>query len=95
MGEATFRKILTAEEIEVVRNVLRDFKVPSPRGWAHAMMVHAMRQDVEGFSEDNVYDYTELCNLSTTLHEAGLADKEIWRKIETTKNSIKRYGQAP
>ncbi|MGD0805519.1 MAG: hypothetical protein ABSA11_15775 [Candidatus Bathyarchaeia archaeon] len=94
MRGATFRNILNAEEIEVVRKVLREFKVPSPTGWAHAMMVHGMRQDIERFSEDNVYDYTELCNLSFTLREAGLADKETWRKIENAKNSMKKYTHA-
>jgi hypothetical protein len=91
MSGATLREILTVEEIEVVRKVLREFKVPGPTGWANALLVHAIRGDIARFSEDNVYDYTELCNFSYTLREAGLADSRIWSKIETAKNTIKRY----
>jgi hypothetical protein len=75
----------------VVRKVLREFKVPGPTGWANALVVHAMREDIKIFSEDIVYDYTELCNLSYTLREADMADSRIWSKIEITKNTLKRY----
>jgi len=88
MSGATFRSILTAEEIETVKKVLKEFKVPSPTGWAHALVVHGMRQIIAGFSEDNVYDYTELCNLSYTLREAGLADSNIWSKIDEAKRRL-------
>ena len=93
MSGSTFRKILTADEIKAVKKVLKEFKIPSPTGWSHAMFVHCMRENIERFSADNVYDYTELCNLSTTLHQAGLKDEEIWRKIEAAKNSLERYDQ--
>jgi hypothetical protein len=95
MKEATFRNILTEEEIKVVRKALKEYKVPAPTGWSHALWVQAISEDIKRFSEDNFYDYTELCNLCTTLHEAGLADKEIWRKIETVKNSMRKYEHAP
>jgi hypothetical protein len=91
MRSATFREILTAEEIEVVRRALKEFKVPGPTGWANAMVVHGMREDIAGFSADKVYDYTELCNLSYTLREAGLADSGIWSKIEEAKKTMERY----
>jgi len=85
---ATLRGILTAEEVEAVRRTLKEFKVPSPTGWANAMVVHGIRQIIAGFSEDNVYDYTALCNLSYTLREAGLADSGIWRKIDEAKKEL-------
>ena len=91
---STFRRILTTEEIKLVKKTLKEIKIPKPTGWAHAMMVHEMRDNVKNFSEDKVYNYTELCNLSTTLHEVGLNETEIWRKIEDAKNSLKRYDPA-
>jgi hypothetical protein len=83
--------MLTAEEIETVKKVLREFKVPGPTGWANAIVVHEMRDNIARFSEDNVYDYTGLCNLGYTLQEAGLADSGIWSKIEEAKNKMKKY----
>jgi len=77
LRSATLRKILTVEELEKVKMTLKEFKVPSPHGWAHALMVHTMRQNITGFSEDAIYDYTGLCNLGYTLREAGLADLVI------------------
>jgi hypothetical protein len=88
---ATFRGILTAEEIDAVKKVLKEFKVPGPTGWANAMVVHGMRQNIARFSEDNVYDYNELCNLSYTLREAGLVDSSIWKKIDEAKENLASY----
>ena len=88
---STFREILTAEEVEVVKGVLKEFKVPAPTGWANALVVHAMREEIARFSSDKGYDYSELCNLSYTLREAGLADSGIWGKIEEAKKTMKRY----
>ena len=90
LRSATLKGILTVEEIEKVKMTLKEFKVPNPSGWAHALMVHIMRQNITGFSEDTVYDYTGLCNLGYTLREAGLADSGIWGKIEAAKNTMKR-----
>ena len=87
---ATLRSILTEDEIEAVRKGLREFKLPSPSGWSHALLLHAMRGGIERFSEDEAYDYRGLCNLSYTLREAGLADSGIWCKIEAAKNTMKR-----
>jgi hypothetical protein len=91
MRSSTFREILTAEEVEAVKKVLKEFKVPGPTGWANAMVVHAMREEIARFSADKVYDYSELCNLSYTLREAGLADSGIWSKIEEAKKTMERY----
>jgi hypothetical protein len=91
MRSATFREILTAEEIEVVRRALKEFKVPAPTGWANAMVVHGMREEIARFSADKAYDYTALCNLSYTLREAGLADSGIWSKIDEAKKTMERY----
>jgi hypothetical protein len=89
--EATFRKILTDEEIKAVKKVLQEFKVPSPTGWANALYIHAMKDDIKSFSPDRVYDYTGLCNLITSLREAGLSDPKIWCKIKAARDSLKRY----
>lgn len=91
MRSATLRKILTVEEIEKVKMTLKEFMVPSPHGWAHALMVHTMRQNITGFSEDAIYDYTGLCNLGYTLREAGLTDSVIWDKINAAIDSIERF----
>ncbi len=88
---STLRGILTAEEVEVVKKTLKEFKVPSPTGWANALWVHAIREDIKNFSEEKVYDYIELCNLSCTLREAGLVDSGIWRKIDEAKDRIEKY----
>ena len=84
--------ILNAAEVAVVKKVLKEYKIPSPTGWAHTMWIHMISEDVKNFSPNNFYDYTELCNLCTTLHQAGLADREIWRKLDTAKDTLSRYG---
>ncbi len=91
MNSATVRNILTADEIKKVTKVLKEFNVPSPTGWAHALMVHGMRGDIVRFSEDTVYDYNDLCNLSFTLREAGLVDSGIWSKIDEAKKNLASY----
>ena len=84
MSGSTFRKTLAAEEIKTVKKVLKEFRVPSPTGWAHAVF---MRARIKSFSEDNINDYTGLWNLSTTLRHAGLKDKRIRGKIEAAVDS--------
>jgi hypothetical protein len=91
LRSATLRKILTVEEIEKVKMTLKEFKVPSPHGWVHALMVHTMRQNITGFSEDAIYDYTGLCNLGYTLREAGLTDSVIWGKINAAIDTMERF----
>lgn len=88
---SSLKEILTPEELKTVKQTIDEFKPPTPKGWANALMIHAMKNSLTSYSPNQSYESTELYNLSTSLNQAGLPDPEILRKIIKAADSLKQY----
>ncbi len=86
------RNMLTKKELEMVVRRLNHFELPEPTGLAHAMLIHAQRDIVKGFSADKVYGAVELHNLKSTLHAAGVRNRKIFEKLENSAQLAEYYG---
>jgi hypothetical protein len=86
------RNFLNLHELIDVMKALDALELPKPTGWAHALHVHSIRNIRESFSADRAYCEGCLTNLIATLHQAGLKNKEVFRKLENMKRVAKRFG---
>ena len=86
------RNMLTKKELEMVVRCLNHFELPEPTGLAHAMLIHAQRDIVKGFSADKVYGAVELRNLKSTLYAAGVRNRKIFEKLENSAQLAEYYG---
>jgi hypothetical protein len=87
----TLRKILTEEEIASIREAMGRYEPPRPRGWAHAISLHGNQCDIHLFELDKPYNSNSLDNLSSTLHEVGIQEDEIFAKIWAAREFAVRY----
>jgi hypothetical protein len=86
------KNMLDRDELEEVATTIRNYRPPSPTGWADALYLHSQRQDKERFSVERRYGATELRNLSSTLHSTGLRNEAIFQKLERAATLAVRYG---
>lgn len=86
------RNFLTANELNETEEVLRNLKLPKPTGWAHALYIGATESARDDFSPDRSYCKCCLINLQATLHEAGLKNDNVFKKLATAIQTAEKYG---
>ena len=80
------RCFLTTQELEEIQKAIDVYKLPSPRGWAHALSLGSLEKAKKAFSPDRIYTGSALYNLRGLLIEAGLDNPEILAKISRAVN---------
>jgi hypothetical protein len=85
------RNFLTTAELRETQEALRNMKLPVPTGWAHALSIHATEKLKDNFSPDRTYCWCYLLNLRAALHEAGLKNETIFRKLDSRVHMAEKY----
>jgi hypothetical protein len=86
------KNILSQEEIEEIQVAMKNYVVPSPRGFAHGMWINSIWNHIKFFSDERVYDSVSLGNLASTLYTIGIQNKNIFAAIEGAMKLTKKYG---
>ncbi len=86
------RNFLTAKELHETEEALKNLKLPKPTGWAHALSIHATESTRDDFSLDRSYCDCCLINLQAALHEAGLKNHNIFKKLASAIQRAEKYG---
>ena len=87
------KNILSRNEIKEIQIAMKNYELPSPRGFAHAMSIHGLKCDIQYFDIDRVYDSNSLGNLSSTLHRIGIKNENIFLAIRSAIRTAKKYGK--
>ena len=86
------KHILSPDEINEIQAAMIQYEIPSPTGFAHALGIHGLKCDIQGFDIDRVYSSNSLWNLSSTLRIIGITNENIFSAIRSAIRSAQKYG---